>query len=237
MKYYELKLDTKRNGIGSMEQIINVSWSAHVDSKDSLNKQGLFGPVTGNPPLPSAEINKKSKVTDYLNFIAITRDKYLFISEKFYGFLKTYLKHSHQVWDIEIRGEGKPLPYKIFHIDYPEKAFINYKRSSFKLVVYNDGADKDTGTGIQLFSDKHSLEMSRKHHFSLENPFLKPSKLSFNLSEISRQGLDLIRCANTFIAGYYVSENLKNAIEKEGFTGMDFTPVEELSHHYEIEII
>ncbi|WP_340067321.1 hypothetical protein [Ascidiimonas aurantiaca] len=237
MKYYELKLDTKRNVIGAYEQIINVSFSKDPFSKDSFNNQGIFGPVTGNPPIPSAYFNKKSKVTDYVNFIAITQNKYLVISERLYLFLKErFLRQPHQTWDTTLDRNGQKLPYKILHIDYPEKDFVNYKKSVFKFVVSNsDGSQRDLNKFIEIHSDEHIHEVKKQYPPYLEDkPFIRPSRLSFNLSQMDA---DIFRTAAAYISGYYVSETFKNVIEKEGFTGMGFTPVEELSHHYEIEIV
>ncbi|WP_340067323.1 hypothetical protein [Ascidiimonas aurantiaca] len=237
MTYYRLKANTKRNVMGSTEQIINVSWSAHVRSKDSFNNQGLFGPVTGNPPIPSAHFNKKSKVTDYTRFIAITQNIYLVISERLYLFLKErFLRQPHQTWDTILDRNGQKLPYKILHIDYPEKDFVNYKKSIFKFIISNnDGTYKDLNQFIEIHSDEHLLEMSRKHPPYVEDkPFITASRLSFNLSKM-KEGI--LRTANNSVSGYYVSETFKNAIEKEGFTGMEFVPMEELSNHCEIEIL
>ena len=237
MTYYKLLPNTKKNVIGAYEQIINVSWSAHVRSKDSFNNQGLFGPVTGNPPIPSAHFNKKSKVTDYVNFIAITQNKYLVISERLYLFLKErFLRQPHQTWDTTLDRNGQKLPYKILHVDYPEKNFINFEKSIFKFVVSNsDGSQKDLNKFIEIHSDEHMLHMKKQYPPYLEDkPFIRPSRLSFNLSQMDA---DIFRTAARYVSGYYVSEALKKVIEKEGFTGMDFTPVEELSHHYEIEIL
>ena len=55
--------------------------------------------------------------------------------------------------------------------------------------------------------------------------FLKEKNIILNLSKID---LDLFRIINAPASGYYVSEKLKTAIEKEGFTGFAFREITEM---------
>lgn len=46
--------------------------------------------------------------------------------------------------------------------------------------------------------------------------------------DLSKANEDMFRFFNALPGGYFVSERLKNDIEKNGFTGMEFTEVSEL---------
>ena len=64
-----------------------------------------------------------------------------------------------------------------------------------------------------------------------KNKFLKDIKIVLNLSKID---LDLFRIINAPASGYYVSEKLKNAIEKERFTGFAFQEIEDMDDRIKV---
>ena len=64
-----------------------------------------------------------------------------------------------------------------------------------------------------------------RDELSNKNKFLKEKNIILNLSKID---LDLFRIINAPASGYYVSEKLKTAIEKEGFTGFAFREITEM---------
>lgn len=55
--------------------------------------------------------------------------------------------------------------------------------------------------------------------------FLKHNFIVFDLSKVNE---DFFRIINAPYSGYFVSEKLKNAIEKEKFTGFAFQEIEEM---------
>ena len=144
--------------------------------------------------------------------------------------------------------------YKILHISYSSHEIINFKESSF-YVFERTGEMKESfnekGEMSKIWDDKiieddmaianydSYLSLKRNKYtktVGFNIPILKAKKIVFSLpSDFSKEVFRLFFNEDS-ISGYYVSENLKNKIEEQGFTGMSFTPIEEISSCVKIEI-
>src|SRR5690606_12035260 len=82
------------------------------------------------------------------------------------------------------------------------------------------------GEDIIIKDYENYLTVQNKFQNS-DDDFLKFKLLSFDFSKIE---LDMFRIWNFPFGGYYVSENLKNEIEKQKFTGFKFTRIEEIDY-------
>lgn len=156
--------------------------------------------------------------------------------------------------------------YKMFHISYPEYDFIDYSKTVFykfkktdELIDY-DKASFLSKNSIHFYKEIYecqketpqidNIKIIDEVKFKNGDDYLstikglykvnsdikyRPKTIVFN-SNIKK---DIFRIIDPFnaTAGYYVSEKLKYEIEKQGFTGMKFIPLKELSTAYDVEII
>ena len=80
-------------------------------------------------------------------------------------------------------------------------------------------------------SEDYDKYVITREELNKKNKLLKYKKVILNLSNIE---MDLFRISNTPASGYYVSEKLKNAIEKEKFTGFAFQEIEDMDNRIEV---
>ncbi len=230
MKFFKLDYSLDKKIIGRAEGEKSCLFDGYRFSEDSFSNQGLFGPVVGNPALPMPIMHKSVKMTDFIGLVAMLPE-YLIITEKFLDFLIPHFNTSYQTWKIGIKKGDINYEYYILHLDYPKSDFINYNKSIFKLFELIDGHEfKELNQEIKITSDIDYLDKCRNYGFGE----LQPTKIVLNTSN---QEIDFFRCAHNGMAGYYVSERLKQAILENGFTGIRFEEIEEIQNRVLIEYV
>ena len=134
---------------------------------------------------------------------------------------------------VSIKATKKEIDYTyfIFYLDEYKSDFINYDKSIFKLFEIIDGYKfKELDQEVTITSDIDYLDKCSKYDFFE----VQPVKIALNTSN---QEVDFFRCAHNGMAGYYVSERLKEAILENGFTGMRFEEIEEIRKRVVIEYV
>ena len=234
MKFFKLDYSLDKKIIGRAEGEKSCLFDGYRFKEDSFSNQGLFGPVVGNPALPMPIMHKSVKMTDFIGLVAMLPE-YLIITKKFLDFLIPHFDTSYQTWKISIKKGDVNYEYYILHLDYPKSDFINYDKSTFKL--FEDLAAfqyKDLDQEIKITSDVDFLDKCREFPGLYGIPELQSTKIVLNTSN---QEVDFFRCAHNGMAGYYVSERLKEAILENGFTGMRFEEIEEIQNRVVIEYV
>lgn len=112
--------------------------------------------------------------------------------------------------------------YKLFRLSQTyQRELIDFEKSEFYI---GDFINYDLiGDSIKI--EDYDKYIITREELSKKNKLLKYKKVILNLSNIE---MDLFRISNTPASGYYISEKLKNAIEKERFTGFAFQEIEEM---------
>ena len=118
--------------------------------------------------------------------------------------------------------------YDLFIIsDTYQRQLIDFDKSDF---FVGDFLNYDLiGDSIQI--EDYDKYVITREELNKKNKLLKYKKVILNLSNIE---MDLFRISNTPASGYYVSEKLKNAIEKEKFTGFAFQEIEDMDNRIEV---
>ncbi len=235
MKYYRLRHSLEKKELGHYTQIQKMTWDGRPYDDGAFGTQGLFNPIHNNPAIPTLEFYKSAKITSLIQMVEIGFDEYLIINESFLEFLKPYFNGSFQTWKIKATKKEVDYTYYIFYLDEYKSDFINYDKSTFKL--FEDlGAFqyKDLDQEIKITSDVDYLDKCREFLGLYGIPELQPVKIVLNTSN---QEVDFFKCAHNGMAGYYVSERLKEAILENGFTGMRFEEIEEIQNRVLIECV
>ena len=235
MKYYRITYSFEKKEVGHYPQVQNITWEGMPYDKNSFGNQGLFSSKHNNPAIPSLEFYKSAKITSLIDFTPMNETLYMVVSEAFLNFLKSNFEGTFQTWKIVAKHKEVNYDYYIFFLDNPKHDFINYEKSIFRL--YIKGADRkrvklNEGT-IKVNSDEDCMEKYRQYpQIGIEKPFFEAEKLVVNGNNV-----DFFRTSSPTIAGYYVSENLKNEIEKQGFTGIRFIELDKINNFVEIKTL
>ena len=230
MKYYWLTNNIDPKIIGKYDQ----SESAY--NAPQLYDIGQNGEITENFIVPEPYVHPKAKLTSYLSSVPISNVKFLILKKEFIIFLKKFKIHEFQTWDMRVHHKEKVInDYCLFHLGYTsQKKYVDYKNSEFYIGNVKDF--KWIGETIKV-SDYENF-LSTREVLRTQKLMLKGNKLILNFKEANE---DLIRITDTppivGSKGYYISERLKNAIEKNGFTGMTFKEIEEIDNRKRIEVI
>ena len=235
MKYYRISYSIEKKIIGHNPQVQKTTWDGRPYDKGSFAMQLLFDPIPINPAIPTFELYKSTKITSLIHMGVVSGHLYLIFNESFLEFLKPYCNGAFHIWKIKATKKEVDYTYYIFYLDEYKSDFINYDKSTFKL--FEDlGAFqyKDLDQEIKITSDVDYLDKCREFLGLYGIPELQPVKIVLNTSN---QEVDFFRCAHNGMAGYYVSERLKEAILENGFTGMRFEEIEEIQNRVLIECV
>ncbi|OIQ23531.1 hypothetical protein [Lacinutrix sp. MedPE-SW] len=192
-------------------------------------------------------------------------NRYLTISPSLYVFLKPFL-NTHQTWDIKVsndvykfdRGKSEYLfkagakqklhDYKILHISYPKRNFINFEKSVFFTDIKDNYLknmnmegisesyiENPTHKKIEITSDNDYRSLIEKMKHIKPKSVVIPRKIVCNLNYNKDEIFRLITPINN-MSGYYVSAELKKKIEEIGFTGMEFKLLKNLNPSIKVEV-
>ncbi|MDO5655543.1 MAG: hypothetical protein Q4G27_05325 [Flavobacteriaceae bacterium] len=225
MKYYKLVESININEIGIYPQVTNTekffdTQEFGLGFNERIEKEFIL-------PVPIME--NKAKVTSIISVTAIDNSVFLVLKNYFIDFLKKFKIGDFQFWNIDVYHKKQLIKdYYLFHLSYPsQKEVIDFEKSKFKI--------KDN-TNIILeqkkYTDYHGYQTDWK------KLIWEGSVITFDTLylDFSSANLDLIRIIDidSIGIGYYVSERLKNAIEKEKFTGFAFQEIEEMDKRIKV---
>ncbi|WP_310557352.1 hypothetical protein [Flavobacterium sp.] len=234
MKYYRLSYPNDVKEIGHNPQVQKTIWDGRPYDEGAFGTQGLFNSFHNNPAIPSIEFYKSAKTTSMISINTIGINLYLIVDKTFLNFLIANCEGIFQTWKIQAKKKDLNYNYYIFFIDNPKYDFINYKESVFRLYIKsNDRKWIKLDKTIKVISDEDCMDKYREYpSIGIEKPFFEAEKLI-----LDGNNCDFFRSSSPTIAGYYVSEKLKNEIEKQGFTGIRFQELNEINNFVEVETI
>ena len=210
-----------------------TTWDGRPYDDGAFGTQGLFNPIHNNPAIPTLEFYKSAKTTSLIHMGVITIDEYLIINESFLVFLKSYYNAPFQIWKIKATKKEVDYTYYIFYLNEYKSDFINYEKSTFELFE-EKYSTISLNQEVKVTSDVDYLNKSIKYSGLNGVHHMQPTKIVLNTKN---QEVDFFRCAHNGMAGYYVSERLKEAILDNGFTGMEFEEIEEIRKRVLIEYV
>lgn len=220
MKYYSIQNCLNEELMGKIPQIKEFIHPNNIESNHHAIDNFIFEKIEIQPVLSNIVLYTNAKQTDFINtygnvgfgFGNIISDKFKLILEKFnhYGFqfFETYIVQKNQKIDNYWQTNIYDFPYQ----------FIDFKNTIISL------KDSITRKVVSEPSYINSLEDFQILINSLEFP------ISIYLSDISfNENMDLdffvLRYTEATTNGI-VSERLKNELEKNKITGIEFRPVE-----------
>ncbi len=226
MKYYKLDFSSNVKEVGKIPQSEECITIGDIQ-QDFIPWQGK---INFEFNLPKPILEKKSKQTSYINVIAIP-SFFIVINDELLNLLKTFNIGKYQNWKIKTWQNNQLIEkYNLFLLNDTKQAeYIDYKKSSF----YSKKLGDWDNSSIQkpVFVENYDEYVSEKELLRKDKLMLLHRKVTLNLSKATE---DMFRIVNAPLGGYFVSEKLKNVIEENGFTGMEFTEVSKLE---KVEVI
>lgn len=248
--YYKIKDSIKRKEIGHYPQNDNVRFFGDPFAKNSFGLQGKYGKLELEPALLELSIHKKSKITNYLSVVVISSNTYKVIDVKLLNFLEPYLPN-HQYWKIDAVKNDEKFVYYILHISESSHAIFDFEKSAFFTMPHQQYINKAqegthalkdfisslTENRVQFANNDAYLALLEKHKKQAgERMAIIPQKVIIDASKIHTHIFRIMTRINN-LSGYYVSEELKNKLQENNFTGMDFEPITEINKVFEVQLI
>lgn len=226
MKYYKVDFSSNEKEVGKIPQSHNIVTIGDIQ-QDFIPWQGA---IDFDFNLPEPILDKKAKQTSFINVTAIP-SFFLVIDDILLDLLKGFNLGNYQVWKIKTWQNNQIIEkYNLFLINDTKQAeYIDYKKSSFYSKKIGDW---DNSSILKpVFVNNYDEYVSEKELLRKDKLILLHSKVTLDLS---RTTVDMFRIVNAPTSGYFISEKLKNIIEKNGLTGMEFTEASELE---KVEVI
>lgn len=224
MKYYRLSYNALNEKVtGTQFQCITG------DFGDMQNDNLPFeGRIDYDFKLPVPHLENKAKLTHYLKVMFID-SRFLVLENDFIAFLRQFNFDEIQTWNIEIKQKDKTFyNYSLFYVTKTyQSEVVNYKDSEFDLFDYKNNSSTIFNENIEDYQSFLKI----RDRVGNENKMLKYNNLVLNLNKLDK---DFIRLINCPFSGYFVSERLKDAIEKEGFQSMRFEEIEQIDNKIKI---
>ena len=224
MKYYRLSYNALNEKVtGTQFQCITGYFG------DMQNDDLPFeGKIDFDFDLPIPKLENKAKLTPYLN-VQFIDSRFLVLENNFITFLKKFNFDEIQTWAIEIKQKNQTYyNYSLFYVPKTyHREVIIYEDSEFEIFDYSNNKSIRVEKKI---SDYESF-LKIRNSIGEENKYLKYTKLVLRLSHLDKDFFRLINCP---FSGYFVSERLKEAIEREGFQSMRFEEIENIDNRIKI---
>jgi len=216
MKYYLLTNSIQIQEVGRFPQCIE--YVKYID----FSKLPKKGKIESFPILPEFLMQNKARPTTFIT-TPLGNSPFFVVKQYFIKFLSNFGIDDYQFWNVNVYHKTDIFKdYQLFYIPISrEMETVDYESSKFYIrkIKYR----KHKGKSIAVKNRDNYL--NTYHVLYDDGYWLKCNELIFNLSGA---GEDLFRLTDIpFGHGYYVSERLKTAIEKERFTGMAFKEIEE----------
>lgn len=219
MKYYIIRQSLNLKIVGSFPQAIEAKHNCDVWNEPKfIEHQELikldFVPITSNALLKS-----KSKLTDLVSTSGMGFTRKLLVSNKLKSVIESYANFDVQFFEAPIIQKNSYINnYYILYVNKSGVEFLDFKNADIYLM---DG----------LFDEKQKLLIDNYEDFLDQSRLIEkqgwPNNIKIKKIEIINGASDFF--ALNYVEGgvqYFVSENLKNEIEKAGCTGIEFQPSE-----------
>lgn len=181
----------------------------------------LEGKIEGDILPPTFALEKRAKVVDLLAISTHSLDQFLVLSPRAWGVVQQFEVDEWQAYTAEVTRGNTIRTYHLVHFPWSRnRDYIDWERSVF---------GHTTSFGQELIREvqfpdyeafcAYKKPLFKKHErMGVEALFLKEEAIEKDIFRL------------LFLSsGVYVSERLKDALQKEGITGCRFVPLEDLS--------
>ncbi|MDO5655542.1 MAG: hypothetical protein Q4G27_05320 [Flavobacteriaceae bacterium] len=218
MKYYKLQPSWSEKVIGQYPQVKNIEYKCDVWNEPKFIEHQEFKKINFSPITANAILNKTAKITDLINVTGMGFTRKLLLSGKLKLIIESFRKDGIQFFESSVFKEDKIYnEYWVMHIFEINFDSIDFSNTNFYLKNYFDTINRlyiknleeflyqknkidKIGYPINLFIDNVHIIDEYTHHF-------------FALSNVEN-GIN-----------YIVSDLLKDEIEINNCTGIEFTPL------------
>ncbi len=228
MKYFKLTNSSNIEKIGVYPQCENIKDVGDVQ-KDFIPCQGV---INFDFKLPEPNLEKKAKQTSLINVVAVPT-LFLVIEDDLLSLFKDFDIGNYQSWKIRSWQNSKLIEkYNLFIInDTKQDEYINFSKSEFLIGKIGDWRDLSVREPVTVTNYDEYDYLKNSLRKTKDKKRLRYNKIVLDLSSISK---DMFRLLNSPLGGYFISERLKNAIEENNFSGMEFTEISKLD---KVEVI
>ena len=200
-------------------QVFKYEEPYNREAQGSIFGVNYFNGKPIDPLIPPVYILAPSaKKTDWLS-VAFHVPYLCLISNRLLTFFKHFRLPPHQIFTAKISWKKELIEdYSLVFFYTIDDRYLDYQKSTFCIARFSHKLQE-----VEINSYEELLKEREKY----------PSKQVIEEVRVEKMVIqqdipfDIIRMQFSAI-GLYISENLKTAIEKEGFTGMDFIPLEKL---------
>ena len=221
MNYY--KIQTRL-----INKVVGFTASNHMISGYNFNDENSVynipprGKIKFTPNLYGIELLKRAKLMDIIGSVPVPKAG-ITISNKLLQIIKKFsIPLETQIFDATVIFNNEEYNYYYFYIyDAKEDKMVDWNQSYFIEKNFSESI------GEELQTTKSALINMQTEDFKL----FEPTKLVLN-SNFIQSGI--FKLDHTFY-GYYITEELKNDIEKIGCIGIDFIPIDKLGFEVVIQ--
>lgn len=220
MKFYCIKESLDNNLVGKYPQVEEAKYPCDIWTEPTFVDRVNFVHTDFVPLTATAILNERAKLTDLISAGIVGYSLKLLMSGKLKKSIQTYRSSGLQFYHSTILfDEGEVSDYWVLNPFEINMEFIDYGRSEVFLMknVFNKVERLDIQCIDDFIEQKSRIE-SQGYPFSI---LIDKIELLDNLSQ------DFFTLLN--VEGgvkYVVSERLREHIELEGLTGIEFMPVE-----------
>ncbi len=209
--YYKINHSVTISEVGTQPQV-DTQWVGPTDfwGVNSYTHTPLVGPIDFAIVFPSFHLSQLAKITDWFGDGGGISMNYFMVSARLYSLLQTYQMDEYQYFPAPVNTPGGIVDYHLIYFPYPrEDDFIDWGHSLFRRITPS-GESR-----LIQFSNSKERQLARDAHE------IHTEKLIVHLEKIK---VDIFRFKR-FESGFYISEQLKAAMESKGMTGIRYEKV------------
>jgi|GEM_PF-6669985 len=233
MEYFFLKKSTDLKVIGKYPQSEKMCGEdvGHYDYRLPYSVRWIpsEGELKTSPKVDCFELKHHAKATDLISTVQVSSLAVVLISERFYQFLQKFNCMPSMAFQSQVVHRDKKLCYQFLYFPEYQNQFVDFNQSRFVLKTpvpgtYEHKREEITFKNFDEYLQKYQfLEHTR---LASSNPderyYIQAANLCINESVAN---LDFFRLRHPN-DNFFVSAKLKESIEDNGFTGMEFIPVQ-----------
>jgi hypothetical protein len=220
MKFFRLALSLDPKVIGIYDQVQKFVQSPETREGHPFQSIPLEGKLDPNKKFPVLLLEKAAKWTDLLEQVPGS-GRLLLISSRFYMLLSQFNLDDYQAFPVTVRqGEEERAYFLLYFTKNCAAEFVDWEHT--EVMHTTDFAAQVIKMGLKFSSYEEFLARKMELLHNKENLYVRVLKIAK-----AAEGTDMFKFV-FMPSGFYVSERLKDAIQKEGLVGIRFTPTEEL---------
>jgi hypothetical protein len=218
MEFYQIDYSTRRNVIGTFPQVITADYQSSVQAPNFLGNIN-FEKVPADVVIPNPILHKSAKLTDLICAPIMGFHLKLLISPKLKNIFESYRNEDLEYLNTDIIGKDNSV-INFYVVNFIEKnmGFLDFSNSEIVLKKRDENRKaykeiiniNSLGEFNQLLSKKKELNYNQCNIEKIKFDHKKVSEHFFVLTEVSGG------------VGYFVSKELKEQIEGQGCTGLNF---------------